>query len=573
MSTKKTPNNSKQWVQSNNGDYEGNLWETFNIDLDSNPGTLKVSKKLQQILGDTELLSDVVQALNIHDGNYYLATTNQLFKCSVNNDPTTGSNWTTVADFTSTETDFTTDMTSFGGLLLVSYDTNISSWDGTIQNSSWGTAVAGFSSIDSNYVHTMDVLRTGNDTLFYTNGDEVKYYNAAAGAASIALDANMVANCLTPSLDRMWCGAYTEVEDSGYVYELRVGDTSAFQAYEIEGRVALSMFTYRNTPFVITELGYIQVYNGAGFETIAQFPWATQSRVLEGCRPGLVQDTPSGKGIVPKGVKVRGQYAYILVQNQDEYGEGDNLIGERSPSGIWVLDLQSYSLTHRYSFSNGSNDYGWMKISRPGPILVTNTPETRILAGAEIGITNEGLWGEGTEEPQGSVTLTRHESDSIADTFEKFVTKIDTLSGTNAIKYKYRTTVDPTTPLLVRDITWLDETTFTTTDQSITTAMEGYEVAIEAGYASGNFPHITNVETGTTVTVTVDESIGLLNETSDIRVNNWQRIDDNFVAEDGEHKDIGGVDGVHPFAQFRAVLTGNITVREFISKSNSKEEL
>ena len=65
MSTQKIPNSQKQIIQSNDGDYKGNLWATFGIDLDSNSGTIKTSKRLTQVVDADLIGSDIIQALQI----------------------------------------------------------------------------------------------------------------------------------------------------------------------------------------------------------------------------------------------------------------------------------------------------------------------------------------------------------------------------------------------------------------------------------------------------------------------------------------------------------------------------
>lgn len=582
MSTQKIPSTEKQIIQSNVGDYRGNLWSTYNIDLDSNPGTIKTSKRLDRVLDEDHgyiATGDIMQALQIHDGNYYLATNENVLSCSVSSDPTNVANWAGESDFQSEDLGLETDMTSFAGLLLTSFGTDIASFDGTTFDADWWTNVASGTTLTANKVHTLAVLRTGNDTLFVTDGNVIRYLNITSGPAynktSITLDTLMTANCLAPSLDTMWVGTYTEVENNAYVYEVVVGNDQASQAYEIDGRVCLTMFTYKNTPFVVTEKGYIQVFNGAGFETIAQFPWADQSMIMDGCRPGLVQDSSTSRAIHPKGAQVSGKYAFIYVNAEDEFDSGENL-STRGASGVWVLDLETYSLTHRYSLADASTDYGQSKVGRSGPVLITGTPETRIMVAGEAHGT-EGVWMEGSETAQGYFTTVRHESDSITDNFETFVVKADTLDTSQTIDVKYKETVVPNYPVRINDISWLNATQFTTTgDLSLIVpdaeGNYGHEVEIVAGYRAGYMCHITAIDGVTTKTVTVDESIGTLNELSDIYIDNWKKLEDQYIPSDGERKKLGGGENA-TFRQYKVVMNGAVTVREIISKSNNKEGL
>lgn len=567
MSVQKIPTSEKKVIQSNIGDYQGNVWATFNIDLDSNPGTIKVSRRLSRILDADQWDGTAVQALQVHDGNYYMTNTADVWVCSVNSDPTDVSNWTEITTLGLEDLGLESDSTSYNGLILFSLGTDIMSWNGSSKDDDWWTTIASGTALTANKVHTLEVLRTGADTLFITDGNKVRYYNGAAGGTTITLDSLMTANLLIPGLDKMWCGTYTEIEDNAYVYEIQVGETQVSQAYPVDGRACLSGFFYKNVPFIITERGYIQFFNGAGFETIAQFPWATESKMMEGCRPGLIQDSPTALAIHPKGCKVSGKYAYIYVNTDDEFLTDTNL-SSRAPSGVWVLDLETYSLTHRYSLTTDTDAYGSHKVDRSGPILITNTPYTKIMVGGSTDAI-EGLWMETDTTPQGYFITTRHESETVTDAFEFFVVKADTPDTGESIEVKYRNTVVPNMPYEVKDVTWLTSTQFTTSD-ALTGVQPGYEVEVLSGYRAGHLAHVVSVTGDTTKTVTIDESIGLLNETSDVSFDYFNLISDQMT--DGEYKRIGASES-GTFRQYKVVMTGDVTVRETISKSNSKHEL
>lgn len=572
MSDFRIPSKEKKIIQSNVGDYAGNVYETYNIDLDSNPGTLKASKRLSRIL-DTNTPNwadnEFVQAFSIHSGNYYIATTDNVFECSVNNDPTLVANWADITTLGLEDTGFETDMESFDGKLIISLGTDIMTWDGSTKDDNWWTTTISGTALTTAKTHTLKVLRTGKDTIFVTDGNIVRYYNSTAGHTAITLDTNMTSHVLVPSLDKMWVGTYTEVENNAYMYEIAVGNDQPSQAYEVEGRTIFTGWTYKNTPFIITDRGYIQTFNGAGFETVAQFPWANDSKAMEGSRPGLVQDSAVSRAIHPKGAQVSGKYVYIKVNTDDEYA-GNSLISKRAPSGVWVLDLETYSLTHRYSLTETSGDYGSWKVDRSGPILITNTPETRIMVGGSVN-NIEGVWMEGTVTPQASFTSIRHESDTIADSFSTFVVKADTLDTDETIDVFYKDAHAPGFPLEVNDVTWLNETQFTTAE-ALTTNEVGYLVSFVSGAHAGYYATIENVEGGTTKTITIDKSLGVLNETSTALIDSFKALSDQYTEADGEYKRIGSPE-TSTNRQYKVVMKGNVTVRETISKSNSKVEL
>ena len=581
MSTQKIPNSQKQIIQSNDGDYNGNIWSTFNIDLDSDPGTIKTSKKLTKAVGFDTISSSVVQALQIHDGYYYIATNDDVYRCDVNDDPRVEANWSSVSSFDGDDLGFETDMTSFEGQLLVSLGTNIAAYISTVDDDWWTTGARSGTALTANLPHIMDVLRSGRDTLFITDGSKIRYYNGVSGGTIVEIDSLLTASCMTPSLDRMWVGSYTEVGNHASVFEVAVGATNTLgdpaynQSYEVDGRVCLTMWTYRNTPFVITERGYIQAFNGASFETVAQFPWANDSTVMKGCNPGNVQDSSTSRAIHPKGARVKGRYCYIMVDTTDGFNSGAK-INDRSPSGVWVLDMQTYSLTHRYALTDKTDQFGQQVLTRSGPVLITNTNQTRIMVGGAVdsqdGADNdEAVWMESDITNQGYLVTTRHESNSIADAFESVYVKADTLDTDETVTLKYKDVTIPNFPLSIEDVFWLSPNQFTTTN-ALTNVEEGDEVEITRRDHSGELCNITKIEGTTTKTVTVDKNLGTLNDTSDIQIDRYKLMTDEYVANNGEYKKIG--DGkTSPSRQYKVVMKGDVTVREIISKSNSKVEL
>lgn len=566
MSTQKAPNNNKQWLQGNQGDYFGNVVDSFNMDFDTSPGVAKASKKLTPLLVD-DLGTDNVQAIVMYDRKYTVVSQNEFFTCSVSNDPTTQANWSEITAFRSEDLGFETDAIVFQDLLLISQGTDILSFNGSVIDNDWWTVATSGTALTANKTHTLEVLRTGNDTLFVTDDNHVRYYNAAAGHTSVDLETEFTAHVLLPGLDKMWVGTYTETSSNAFIYEIQVGNDIASNAYPVSGLAALSGFVYRNTPYIITERGFIQAFNGAGFDTIAQFPFALTGGYPDGVKPGLIQDSSHARAIHPKGCQVRGKYAYIFVDLANEYNSGEQL-DERSHSGVWVLDLETFSLTHRYGLAT-TNDKGSAKVQSSGPIFLPQATDTFIMVGSEIDDA-PGVWMESDETTFGHFTLARHEADSVADIFESLTIKADTLASGESVQAAERTEVRDT--LTVEDVTWLTATQFTTSN-ALTGVEVGDEVFIYAGAHAGEHAYITAIDGTTTKSVTVDTSIGTLNDVSSIYITNFNKMEDEMDSTSGEWKKVGGPEGAHTFAQYRLWLTGEVTIRETISKSNNKEGL
>jgi hypothetical protein len=577
MSTFTIPNENGQIRQINRGDAFGELWSTFNVDLTSVPGKIKASKRLKRAMTDSFIGSEDIVAIALHDGNYYAVTTDRVFSCSSNNDPTTSANWSAISTLGVEDLGLETDAVSFNGLLLISLGTDIMSWNSgtSTKDDDWWVTTTSGTALTVDKPHIMHVHRGGNDTVFVTDGNIVRYYNSASGHDSFTLDTIETACALTSGVDTVWTGTFTESGDYAYVYEVQVGNTITSQAYRIDGRAVLSMDVVNNIPYIVTDTGHIQAFNGSGFVTVASFPFAYKGLSPDGVRPGLVQDTSIDRPIHPKGMRVSGDSLLIYINTRNEFNTFANVIlDERSPSGVWEYNITSGVLNHRSSITDQTGDKGVQTLARTSPLLVLDNQYTKFLVAGEpgdIATSAVGLWAEdATTAPLAYFITPQLTADTIQESYEKVVAKAKTLGDDESIEIKYRVTErDP----LYADITWLNTTSFTSTDDLSDVAI-GDEVEIVAGEAAGQIAHVSNIEGTVTYTVTLDSAIvtPALNDTSVVRFMNWTKIDTTYTSADGEYKSIG-VGQSAPWIQFKVVMRGLVQLRQFISKGNAKTQL
>lgn len=577
MSTFTIPNYSRDELgeirQLGLGDKIGELLATFNIDLTSSPGKIKVSRKLTQVL-DTDDLNDAdVVGLLVHDGLYYLVTTDEVFTCSVNDDPRIPGNWNELATMDSEDLGFETDIASFIGKVLISTGTDVMTWDGSTKDDDWWTATISGAALTSGKPHMLHPHRGGQETLFVSDGNKVRYYNAEAGHSTVTLDPLMTACCFASGVSAIWAGTYTEVGDRAYVYEINIGEQIngtpvARQAYPVDGRAVLSIGVIDNIPYIVTEKGVIQAFNGAGFITVAHFPFALSKRALDGVQAGLVQDTSISRPVHPKGMKASGRSLLIHFNSKDADGDP---VDEHTPSGIWEYHVDTRVLNHRQALTTAATQYGYQTQLRSGPLLVIDSRYSAILVGGEAGENGIGLFAESDDLNQGYIITTEIESQTVKDAFNKAVIKARTLGEDEHIVLKYHVDKDPHFPQY-NDIVWLNATQFVCTEETIDNAEAGDEIEITEGYRAGHLAHITAIEGGTTRIVTIDESIGVLNQESRIRIQNWSKIDNEYTDEDGEVKSIG-IGEAKPWIQYKLPLTGDIELRQFISDGKAKNQL
>jgi hypothetical protein len=580
MSTFEIPNNQGLITQATRSDTNGSIVESYNLDLTSKFGKIKVAKKLQQIINsaDDEDWGDIV-AFAIYETQYYVFTGVGVYKCSTSNDITIATNWTQENDFGTNNTSLETDAVVFDGLLLVSEDNDIGSYDGSTFNDDWWTTITRGGetglALTSNVPHTMHVHRGGQETLFVTDGNKVLYANNTAGHSTVTLQTDLAANCISGGVNATWVGTYSESNANALVYEIYVGEQKdsvpiARNAYPIEGRAVLSITVINNIPHIITEKGKIQAFNGAGFTTVASFPFAHTVFSLDNIRPGSISNNPLNLPVHPKGMQQYGDSVLIFINTELEGGVDSTAdYPEFSPTGVWEYSTLSKTLNHRYALSDSDSQFGGRVGGKSSPILVTESADSIIVTGGEQQDGTNGLYAETSSTNIGTLITTEIESGTVQDAYEAVYVKAKTLSDGESINLRYRTIKKDNQ---FADVTLSGTNTVNTTD-TLTGVEVGDEVTTITGTLAGTIASVIAVDTSSSVTVlTLDTVVGVIGTAIKIEVTNFKIHPDTYTREDKEYKKFG-VGEVNPWIQYKLQMKGDIEVRGFISKGNSKTEL
>lgn len=568
MATFTIPNSQGQIRQNNRSETFGELVETFGIDLNRKFGKIYPSKKLVKVLDEvTHLGGSYPIAFTIFDNRYYLLTDDDPYYCSLNSDPTDPANWTEDTNVTSAiATD--SDMVVFGGLLLfTSGGSSIYSLTdtGTFANNWHSGKITGLSNASQ-----MHVIRGGQETLIICNGSNVKYYNTAGGEYTISLQSDLSATCIASGVSAVWVGTESTSDGDAYVYEFYIGDIinvldangavvdsvpAARNAYKVEGTKVMSMEVIDNVPYIITEKGNIQAFNGSGFSTVTSFPFANTTEVI------------STQAVHPKGMKSHNDSLYINISTERRSDTQPDYV-EGCPSGIWEYNRTTGQLHNRFIFVESDTEKGARETdsTSTGPVMIIDNDYALLLAGASLGksLATAGMYADiGT--PYGYFKTVEIESDTVQDAYESIYAKAKTLAGTESIKIKYRTekhdyiTVDGYMASnreinTINDVTGVDENWI---------AIDIY---------SGAIAQVVSVTGETTKTITVDADFLTEGDASRIEFQNWRDVAEEYLTADGEVKRWGGF-GTNPWIQFMVILDGAIELRQFMVKSNAKNEV
>jgi len=577
MATSRIPNQGRI-RQLNVDDTSGEIWATKNIDLRTNPSKIKLARPMKQVMDNTALDDDPVEAIELYGDSAFALTNTNLYQSNLTslNDLETWVNATTSPNNAE-------DLNVFRGQLIVVDNTSADAWDGSTYTTNWWTD-RGNPLLDSSFRHISEVVKIGAETIAITDGSQVHGYTGLIGSdtgkvnVTLDLPAGAIATCLKVGIRRVFIGTSTESTGEAFVYDWDGASTNYTQSFPSGAQAVLAMEMIDNAPMIITERGEIKLFNNAGFTKVAQLPFSDKFVYDTNISAGNVA-TGINSPVHPKGMKRAGDNVYINVNFQTDLGADGTAytLDERSPNGLWVLNLKTYSLSHLCS---PDNEIGFKQVS---PIQILQNFNSRILMATRQSDNEFSLWAE-QEDPtvanEGYLITPQINSNTVKDVYKEIVAQAFMDTG-DTLEVKYRNESVPNYPLTNIDGAWAKTNQFNTTDDlsevySRFVSGERDEMEVLIGSGAGKSVQIVSIEQGTsTYSVTVDQECGIIGETSIIRIDNWKKIDKTMTIDDKEIARFG-TGGTGSWGQFKLIIKGKKglpEIRQILIKTNAKEEL
>jgi len=206
-----------------------------------------------------------------------------------------------------------------------------------------------------------------------------------------------------------------------------------------------------------------------------------------------------------------------------------------------------------------------------GPITILDNEYALLLAGTGIKGSTEGVFAD-TGSQYGYFKTIEIESGTVQHAYERVYAKAKTMTSGEKINIKYRTVKKDR---VTCDVAYQGTTQFNTTDDlsSITADVDDIYHWEAVDIHTGKTAQVIDVvASGSTYAVYVDGDIGTDGETGRIELQNWTKVNDDYDTDYGEIKSWGDF-GVNPWIQFKVTLDGAIEMRQFMLKSNSKNEV
>ena len=534
------PNN--QWYQSNYSDILGSIYASFNLDLTSNKGQLRLGKRLlvNAATADTAELTSYAVGFRFFNGNYWTVAgasgTGYPFNCAtisgvtpfakvVNGGGITGLVTTFDSVYSDIEIAFGTLHISNASGAKVYYST-----DGV----TWSSLTAGAAG------DAMMVTAYGDRMYCTKGGTDVQSWDSAFSVASPSSYPNTTSNTLKftsrtgitflrATSSRIWIGTVDKQGGKGYMYAWDGVQPSINEAYRLESAGALACIIKDDVPYIIDANGALLAFNGGTFQEIDKLNRVNNKFLFNPF------DNDNSRFIHPNGMALIDGKINLLIDGTNwDLSSHNGTHEETIPSGIWEYTRET-GLYHKHSITHNKTgdtitDYGQVRVFGVGGLsetIVATSPITTdgtFLAGVSYyttaTVTTSGIFydnAQDTKQKAGYLVTPKIFSQNIEDSWDKLVVRFRRfLNSTDKIVVKYRTEDDAFTEAT---ITYASTTTFTS---SVTGYAVGDEVEIVQGVGAGRTAHITDI-TGTTFTV--DETItGATTQTAKARFQTWKKI-------------------------------------------------
>lgn len=527
--------------QLNKGKVLGDLWASFNLDLRSDLGDIKVSPRMKIADSTTnEANMGLPVAFRHFNERLFTIAGTRVFYADTSQIP--NSVWTedTETGAKTTYSALYSDMELFNGSLYTTTVDELMKKTGGLNT--WSEIDSAFASETT--PHPLCYFKR-HDRLYYVDSDFIASIDTSdvISSGSYEIDLNIswreTITCMEASASSIFIGTVvpSSASDSGdlrgAVYEWDGISSTITRKYTLDSEGVLAMYVKNDVPYIVDTRGILRQYTGNSFEEIGRLPYKD---VL----PYNNTTTGNGRFINPNGLISTKENTFLVLVN-NLLGDNSGSILENIPSGIWEWSEEN-GFIHKYSLGYTTDttitDYGQNRVSDVGALFEFNRYNTsasrngRFIAGAtyytNATSTNSAIFYDDTNntlQKYGYFVTTWMLSSGLQETWKKIAAKYrQFLDSEDKIIVKYRTR--EATPIYATTTWTLTNQFTTTTDLS---SYVGYEVEVIQGTGSGKTAHITTVSGSGTYTVTLDEDFAGVSGTAKVRVQNWKKL---FVVND-----------------------------------------
>lgn len=590
--------------QKNKGDILGTIWSSRNLDFKKEVGFVSPTYKLivTTLSGDTDNPTNLATAFCKEKGSvggfsgirWWTLADDSVFETGSENGDFEEDDSGSLPTFTDSKQEG--DMKAFNGRVYVANDNVLER-----RTSSTWTSIS--TSLPSGY----KILENYADRMYIASDDQIDSMDVSETLATTTytLDLNTASNenlsvsAMRKVSNGLWIATYNNQGGRAkMMFWDGITQDTVEVIKEVESGMIMAMSIKDDVPYILDNRGVLSYYNGSYFEEIGRLDLDYKQLYRF--------DTFSAKDrwIHHNGMQTIDDE--ILFAINTRMSDTTDIQIPRTPSGVYAYN-PDFGIYHKFTFTAQRDDttvtdMGQLEIVEVGAIYSmvddeendSNHDQSDFFVAFAYKSDNSttkyaiaksdkrGLdLNSASRTTAGLLTTTKWSAEQVTEEWEKLYAFIRPLrNSTDKIVLKCReqeyTPVETT-------ITWVDTTSFTSTDADWATILtnfgddgEGVDYEFEGlqGDGAGFVAHITNIEeSGGTYTVTLDETItGATTNTAKARIDRWKKVAEFTDADELEHFIEFNPDIISTWIQYRLYMIGEeIQLQRILSKSSVTE--
>lgn len=517
------------WRQFNQGELFGDIWSSFNLDLTSNKGKIRISPQtviLKSGNDDSNIVYPIAFKKTLAlDGSTFkwwcLGGTKLFVEQNAN-----------ALDFAADATSNTpttnhlySDIDEFNNSLIASFSDDLAKLTSGVWTASWwkNSGQLNQSALGQNphpvHVAFNNLLLIGDGNKLHTVDINNNVDTGGASGARITLKPELQIIWIRSSRSKIFIGCRNIAGRSAEIIEWDGQSVNFNENYKINSSECYSGIIKDDICYAINGWGELLEYNGGGFQPIDNLPilynklhrWADSFTI-----PNLVHR--NGMAIINGNIN-------ILVNSAINISPYNNI--ENMRGGIWEYTKET-GLYHRYSISkpaSSKTEFGTSVMVKSGALVslypTIGSSFGQFLAGANLYTEDGGdvsttigvivnLDSGDTVLKSGYLTTPWIPAQEVEEAWDKLwllYTKF--LSSSAKVNFKFRIS-KKTFNVFDRGVTgciWTSTTSFTTTSSDGSLLLVGDEIEVISGVGAGLVAHIIAISLSSGIyTITIDET-------------------------------------------------------------------
>lgn len=341
----------KKFIGQFPGNYSGNLWQTFNIDLEKSPGRIALGSRMVQLASQTVALGIVNKFIRTN-----ATATDQWFGLCAGdilrngNSTITAGTWMTddttgtfndpldgvVHEFANGEQRLI--VTRPGDIAILNRASGANVWD-----DDWGSTIAGIPAVSPSLTYRpiarlQRLVAIANKVNGIAKIDTIDKDDVVT-LGKLTFPADYTIKNIYTSSNRFWIGLQHDLSGNARIIEWDGFSDTYNNAYDLVGRVPLCGFIVNDIPWYISDRGYIFRYNGGGFKKEQEFGF----------------DFPILLDLISNyGAHVDGDIVYLNIGMPTVQSFSATVLSRgsrRHRAGIWIFNTKNSNIYHNIGLS------------------------------------------------------------------------------------------------------------------------------------------------------------------------------------------------------------------------------